>query len=68
MKERVWRIIESILWLIISITQVTVHTTYMIKNGGIDWHIIFVIIFAVLFGCWLILLIQYILDDKNWGE
>lgn len=62
MSNRTWKIIESILWLIVSITQVTVHTTYMLENG-IDWHMIFVIIFSVMFGCWLVLLLDYI-----WGE
>ena len=62
MSNKVWKIIESILWLIISITQVTVHTICMLENG-IDWHMIFVIIFSVMFGCWLVLLLEYI-----WGE
>ena len=64
MSNRIWKIIECILWLIVSITQVTVHTTYMFENG-IDWHIVFVIIFSVLFGCWLVLLLDHIFNDKD---
>lgn len=64
MNNRIWKIIESIFWLIVSITQVAVHITYMVKNG-IDWHMTFVIIFSILFGCWLILLIEYIANDKD---
>ena len=64
MSNRVWKIIECILWLVISVTQVTVHITYMFKNG-IDWHIVFVIIFSVLFGCWLVLLLDHIFNDKD---
>jgi hypothetical protein len=36
----------------------------MVKNG-IDWHMAFVIIFSVLFGCWLVLLLNYIFDDED---
>lgn len=64
MSNRLWKIIEPILWLIISITQVTVHTVYMVENG-IDWHMIFVIVFSILFGCWLVLLLDNIFNDKN---
>jgi hypothetical protein len=64
MNNRIWKIIESILWLIISVTQVAVHTTYMVKNG-IDWHMVFVIVFSVLFGCWLVLLLDHIFNDED---
>lgn len=64
MKYRTVKIIESIFWLIVSIIQVTIHTTYMVENG-IDWHMFFVILFSVLFGCWLVLLIDHIDNYKD---
>lgn len=64
MSKKAIKILESIFWLIISVFQITIHTIQMYNNGVIDWHIIFVIIFAVLFGCWLTLLVEYILDDN----
>lgn len=64
MSNRVWRIIEAVIWLIVSTTQVAVHTAYMVEHG-IDWHMAFVIIFSVLFGCWLMLLLNYIFDNEK---